>query len=47
MPPEFQLIGYLRLFAESRVEYLLVGGVGARIQGSATTTQDIDIMPET
>jgi hypothetical protein len=43
---EFQLIGYLRLLAEYEVDYLLVGGVGARIQGSATTTQDIDIMPE-
>jgi len=46
MPREFQLIGYLRLFAEAGVEYVLVGGVGARIQGAATTTQDIDIMPE-
>ena len=46
MAREFQLIGYLRLFAERGVEYLLVGGVGARIQGAATTTQDIDIMPE-
>ena len=46
MPREFQLIGYLHLFAERGVDYLLVGGVGARIQGSATTTQDIDIMPE-
>jgi hypothetical protein len=46
MPGELQLIGYLRLFAELGVEYLLVGGVGARIQGAATTTQDVDIMPE-
>ncbi|MDP9333892.1 MAG: hypothetical protein M3Q30_11390 [Actinomycetota bacterium] len=46
MPREFQLIGYLRLLAENGVEYLLVGGVGARIQGTATTTQDIDVMPE-
>jgi len=44
--PEFQLIGYLALFAEHGVEYLLVGGVGARIQGTATTTQDLDIVPE-
>lgn len=46
MAREFQLIGYLRLLAENDVEYVLVGGVGARIQGTATTTQDIDIMPE-
>lgn len=44
--PEFQLIGYLALLAEHGVDYLLVGGVGARIQGTATTTQDIDIVPE-
>jgi hypothetical protein len=46
MPGELQLIGYLRLFAERGVEYLLVGGVVARLQGAATTTQDVDIMPE-
>lgn len=46
MAREFQLIGYLRLLAENDVEYILVGGVGARIQGTATTTQDIDLMPE-
>ena len=46
MAPEFQLTGYLRLLAEHEVEYLIVGGVGGRLQGAATTTQDIDIMPE-
>jgi hypothetical protein len=46
MAREFQLIGYLRLLAAQGVDYLLVGRVGARIQGTATTTQDIDIMPE-
>jgi hypothetical protein len=44
--PEFQLIGYLRLLAEHDVEYIIVGGVAGRLQGAATTTQDIDIMPE-
>jgi hypothetical protein len=44
--PEFQLIGYLRRLAEHDVEYIIVGGVAGRIQGAATTTQDIDIMPE-
>ena len=46
MAGELQLIGYLRLFAEREVVYLLVGGVGARLQGAATTTQDLDVMPE-
>ncbi len=43
---EIQLVGYLKLLAEHDVEYLIVGGVGSRIQGAATTTQDLDIMPE-
>jgi hypothetical protein len=42
----FQLIGYLRLLAEADVEYLIVGGVGAILQGTSVTTQDLDIMPE-
>ena len=46
MAPDFQLIGYLRLLAEHGVEYVLVGGVAGRLQGAATTTQDIDIMPD-
>jgi len=43
---EFQLTGYLRILAANQVDYLIVGGVGGRIQGAATTTQDIDIMPD-
>lgn len=46
MAAEFQLIGYLHLLADHSVDYLLVGGVGARIQGAATTTQDLDIVPD-
>jgi hypothetical protein len=46
MARELQLIGYLRLLDDTGVEYLIVGGVGARLQGAATTTQDVDIMPE-
>jgi hypothetical protein len=44
--PEFQLIGYLEHLAEHGVEYLIVGGVAGRVQGAATTTQDLDIMPD-
>jgi 8-oxo-dGTP pyrophosphatase MutT (NUDIX family) len=44
--PRFQLIGYLRLLADAGVEYLIVGGVGAILQGTSVTTQDLDIMPE-
>jgi len=46
MADEFQLVGYLRLLAKYGVDYLIVGGVGGRIQGAATTTGDIDIMPD-
>ena len=46
MAPEFQLIGHLEHLAEYGVEYLIVGGVAGRIQGAATTTQDLDIMPD-
>jgi hypothetical protein len=46
VPPEFQLLAYLRRFADHDVDYLIVGGVAGRVQGAATTTQDIDIMPE-
>ena len=46
MTAEFQLTGYLRLLAEHQVDYVIVGGVAGRLQGAATTTQDIDIMPE-
>ena len=46
MAREFQLTGYLKLLADHDVGYIIVGGVGARLQGAATTTQDIDIMPD-
>jgi hypothetical protein len=46
MTGDFQLVGYIRLLAEHSVDYLIVGGVGSRIQGAAVTTQDLDIMPD-
>lgn len=46
MTPRFQLVGYLRLLADHSVDYIIVGGVGARMQGASTHTQDIDIVPE-
>lgn len=46
MPHDFQLIGYIRLLDEHDVDYVIVGGVGSRIQGAAITTQDLDIMPD-
>src|SRR5690242_7896010 len=46
MAHEFRVTALIRLLAEHGVDYLIVGGVGAQIQGAATTTQDIDIMPD-
>lgn len=46
MTGDFQLVGYIRLLDEHKVNYLIVGGVGSRIQGAAVTTQDLDIMPD-
>lgn len=46
MSGDFQLVGYIRLLAEHDVDYLIVGGVGSRLQGAAVTTQDLDIMPD-
>jgi hypothetical protein len=44
--PVFQLVAYLQALADHLVDYVVVGGVGARIQGAAVSTQDLDIMVE-
>ena len=46
MPPEFHPLSYVQLLADHGVDYVIVGGVASRMQGSSTTTQDLDIMPE-
>lgn len=46
MTTEFHLVGYLKHLAEHDVQYVMVGGVGSRLQGAAITTNDLDIMPD-
>lgn len=38
------LRGLLRVLAEPRVEFIIVGGVAATIHGSARVTQDLDVV---
>jgi hypothetical protein len=40
------LVGHLRVLAEHDVSYLIVGGVGGRLQGTPVTTGDLDIVPD-
>jgi hypothetical protein len=42
----FQLIGHFQTLADHDVGYLIVGGVGGRLQGVPTTTGDLDIVPD-
>lgn len=42
----FHLIGHFRALADHHVRYLIVGGVGGRLQGVPTTTGDLDIVPD-
>jgi len=42
----FELRGLLRLLADHQVNYVVVGGVGARLQGAPNITDDLDIVPE-
>jgi hypothetical protein len=43
---KLHLRGLLRRLAENEVTYVIVGGVGARLQGSPNITGDLDIVPD-
>lgn len=43
---KFKLRGLLQRLADHQVTYVIVGGVGARLQGSPNITNDLDIVPE-
>ncbi|MEX5635733.1 hypothetical protein [Parafrankia sp. FMc2] len=43
---KFKLRGLLQRLADHQVNYVIVGGVGARLQGSPNITNDLDIVPE-
>ncbi|HLF44750.1 MAG TPA: hypothetical protein VJA46_14660, partial [Acidimicrobiia bacterium] len=44
---EFDPVAALRVLVEHQVEFLLVGGVAARLRGAPMLTQDVDITPST
>jgi hypothetical protein len=46
MIQQFRLVGHIQALAEHGVAYVIVGGVGGRIQGAPTTTNDLDIVPD-
>lgn len=45
MSGEFDPLAALRALSEGGVEFVLIGGVAARIHGSPTLTRDVDICP--
>lgn len=45
-PGPFDPLSIIRALAEHRVRYVLVGGVAARLHGSPTLTEDVDVTPE-
>ena len=44
---EFDPVAALRVLVEHHIEFLLVGGVAARLRGAPMLTQDVDITPST
>ncbi len=44
-PPSFNLEHILRTFERNGVEYVLVGGLGARAHGANRPTEDVDFVP--
>lgn len=44
---EFDPVAMLRVLMAHRVEFLVVGGIAARLRGAPLLTQDVDITPST
>jgi hypothetical protein len=42
---EFDPVGALRVLIERRVNFLVIGGIAARLRGAPLLTQDIDVTP--
>ena len=42
-PPAFDPLAVLRALEAAGVEFVLIGGVAARLHGSPTLTRDVDI----
>jgi len=45
--PEFDPVSALRVLEEHDVDFIVVGGVAARLRGAPLLTQDVDITPAT
>jgi hypothetical protein len=45
--PEFDPVAVLRVLVESEVDFVVIGGIAARLRGAPLLTQDIDITPAT
>ena len=45
--PEFDPVGVLRVLLENEVEFVVVGGIAARLRGAPLLTQDVDVTPST
>ena len=44
---EYDPVGLLRVLAEHDVDFVVIGGVAARLQGAPILTQDVDVTPAT
>ena len=44
---EFDPVAVLRVLVQHRVDFIVVGGVAARLRGAPLLTQDVDITPAT
>lgn len=42
---EFDPVALLRILVDHRVEFIVVGGIAARLRGAPLLTQDIDVTP--
>jgi predicted nucleotidyltransferase len=44
--PSFDAVGVLQKLDEFGVDYIVIGGIAARLHGSPSVTRDIDICPD-
>jgi hypothetical protein len=45
--PDFDPVAMLRVLVSHRVEFIVVGGIAARLRGAPLLTQDVDVTPAT
>jgi hypothetical protein len=44
--PEYDPVGMLRVLTAHNVDFVVIGGVGARLRGAPILTQDLDVTPK-